>query len=218
MPSRVAAVAKIVVCVNGSSGFRAETPALPRPVASVAQPQACQQGQGRGRQFHVPSAAPTRTVAASLSSPLCQSFHLSSHRHQQHHQHNLTKMDAALAKIFVSNAQWVKAVDTAEPGFFEQSAKGQSPKVRAIPTSSLLLLLLLLLPPRAAMVALWEEILSFPFAIVLYAHRSFDRSSGLDARILASQKVSLLPRARAISSFTATLRTKSIQTTIAYSP
>jgi carbonic anhydrase len=39
-------------------------------------------------------------------------------------------MDAALAKLFVSNAQWVKAVNTTESGFFEQSAKGQSPKVR----------------------------------------------------------------------------------------
>jgi carbonic anhydrase len=39
-------------------------------------------------------------------------------------------MDAALAKLFVSNAQWVKAVNTTEPGFFEGSAKGQTPKVR----------------------------------------------------------------------------------------
>jgi len=38
-------------------------------------------------------------------------------------------MDAALAKIFLSNAQWVKAVNASEPGFFEQSAQGQTPKV-----------------------------------------------------------------------------------------
>jgi len=38
-------------------------------------------------------------------------------------------MDAALAKIFVSNSQWVKAVNSAEPGFFEESAKGQTPKI-----------------------------------------------------------------------------------------
>jgi len=39
-------------------------------------------------------------------------------------------MDEALARLFLSNAQWAKAVNTAEPGFFEQSVKGQSPKVR----------------------------------------------------------------------------------------
>ncbi|KAN0107270.1 carbonic anhydrase [Russula decolorans] len=38
-------------------------------------------------------------------------------------------MDAALAKLFVSNSQWVKAVNSAEPGFFEQSAKKQTPKI-----------------------------------------------------------------------------------------
>ncbi|KAH9981596.1 carbonic anhydrase [Russula compacta] len=38
-------------------------------------------------------------------------------------------MDATLAKLFLSNSQWLKAVDAAEPGFFEQSAKGQSPKI-----------------------------------------------------------------------------------------
>jgi len=39
-------------------------------------------------------------------------------------------MDATLAKIFLSNAQWVKAVDSAEPNFFKQSAKNiQSPKI-----------------------------------------------------------------------------------------
>jgi len=38
-------------------------------------------------------------------------------------------MDATLAKIFSSNGQWAKAVNAAEPGFFEQSAKGQAPKV-----------------------------------------------------------------------------------------
>jgi hypothetical protein len=62
-------------------------------------------------------------------------------------------MDAALAKIFVSNNQWVKAVNSAEPGFFEQSTKGQSPKVRAITTS--------LLPPRG--VVGWDTVL--PFAL-----------------------------------------------------
>jgi hypothetical protein len=39
-------------------------------------------------------------------------------------------MDATLAKLFLSNAEWVKAVNSTEPGFFEGSAKSQSPKVR----------------------------------------------------------------------------------------
>jgi len=133
MPSRVAGVAKIVVCVTTSSGPRPGTVVSSRPV--VTQPQDRQQT----RQLHVPTQT---TVSLSLRlSSLYQSFHLS-HCHQRHHQHHLTKMDAAVAKIFVSNNQWVNAVNSAEPGFFEQSAKGQSPKVRAITTS--------LLPPRGA--------------------------------------------------------------------
>src|SRR5258708_9752625 len=127
MPSRVAVVAKIVVCAPSSlNGSRPGTPVS----AVVTQPQS--------RKLHVPTqntllstpkpvAAPrNRTVSASPSSLLYQSSHLS-HRHRQHHSY---KMDAALAKIFVSNSQWIKAVNTAEPGFFEQSAKGQSPKMR----------------------------------------------------------------------------------------
>lgn len=118
-----------------------------------------------------PKSAPpaaSRPASVSPSSLLYQSFHLS-HRHQHHHQ-----MDAALAKIFVSNAQWTKAVNSAEPGFFELSAKGQSPKVRSR---------LPFFPPRAAMVPSWVEILTH-FRI------HTDRSSGSDAPTLASQKVS----------------------------
>jgi hypothetical protein len=134
MPSRVAAV-----CVTASSCFRPGTgPVVTSPLLT--------------RQLHVPTqttllSTPKRTVSPS-------SLHLS-HRHQ----HHLTTMDAALAKIFVSNSQWVKAVNSAEPGFFEESAKGQTPKVRAITTS--------LLPPRAAMAASWEKILFFPFTLYL---------------------------------------------------
>jgi hypothetical protein len=130
MPSRVAAVAKIVVCVTTSSGSRPVTTLPSRPVV-VTQPQT--------RQLHVPTQTtllitPKPALAAasvSLSLPLYQAFHLS-HRHQRA---DLTKMDATLARIFVSNAQWVEAVNSAEPGFFEKTAKGQSPKVRVIPTS-----------------------------------------------------------------------------------
>jgi hypothetical protein len=39
-------------------------------------------------------------------------------------------MDATVEKIFFSKSQWRKAVNGAFPDFFEQSAKGQSPKVR----------------------------------------------------------------------------------------
>lgn len=116
-----------------------------------------------------PKSVTSRPASVSPSSLLYQSFHLS-----HHHRHHLTKMDAALAKIFVSNAQWAKAVNSAEPGFFEQSAKGQSPKVR---------LRLPFFPPRAAMVPSWVEILTL-FRI------HTDRSSGSDAPTLASQKVS----------------------------
>lgn len=185
MPSRVTAVAKIVVCITTGSGSRPGTTVSSRPVAT--QPQTRQQT----RQLHVPTqttllstpkptaAAASGAVSATLSSLLYQSFHLS------HHQHHLTKMDAALAKIFVSNAQWVKAVNSAEPGFFEQSTQGQSPKVRAIMTS--------LLPPRAATVVMGRRYCP-SFCVVLYAHGSFrvhtDRSSGSDAPTLVSQKVS----------------------------
>src|SRR6266849_1338956 len=118
MPWRVSVVAKIVVCVN-TSGSR-PVPSLP---VVATQPQ--------NRQLHVPTQTTLlSTVTPSSYSLLYQSFHLS-HRHQH-------QMDAALAKLFVSNAQWVKAVNSAEPGFFEYSAQDQSPKVRAITTTSLL--------------------------------------------------------------------------------
>jgi carbonic anhydrase len=38
-------------------------------------------------------------------------------------------MDDTLAKLFNSNEQWSEAVKAADPKFFENSAKGQSPKV-----------------------------------------------------------------------------------------
>jgi hypothetical protein len=38
-------------------------------------------------------------------------------------------MDEALARLILCNAQCAKAVNTAEPGFFEESVKGQGPKV-----------------------------------------------------------------------------------------
>jgi hypothetical protein len=130
MPSRVAAVAKVIVCSSTNSSSRPGTAVPSRPVAT--QPQA--------RDLHIPTqntlksssktaAAPalSRAVSLSLSSLLHRSLYIS---HPPRHHHSTNKMDAALAKLFVSNAQWVKAVNTTESGFFEQSAKGQSPKVR----------------------------------------------------------------------------------------
>jgi hypothetical protein len=160
MPSRVAAVAKIVVCVTTSSGPRPGTSvSSSRPV--VTEPQT--------RQLHVPTQTTLLSTPKSVAAVSLSSLHLS-HRHQQHHQHHSTKMDAALAKLFVSNSQWVKAVNSAEPGFFEQSAKKQTPKVRTITTI-------------------------LPFALYFMLMASFrvlhtDRSSGSDARTLVSQKVS----------------------------
>jgi hypothetical protein len=39
----------------------------------------------------------------------------------------------ALSHILSSNAQWAKDVEEAQPGFFAESAKGQSPKVGQAP-------------------------------------------------------------------------------------
>jgi carbonic anhydrase len=35
----------------------------------------------------------------------------------------------ALSRVLSSNAQWAADVEKAEPGFFAQGAKGQSPKI-----------------------------------------------------------------------------------------
>lgn len=144
MPSRVSAAAKIVVCVTTSSNSRPGAAVPPRPI--VTQPQ--------NSRLHVPTQIKNTLLSTSKSVSLSSLFYQQSFR-LSHHRHYSDKMDATLAKLFVSNAQWVKAVNSTEPAFFEQSAKVQSPKVR---------LRLPLLPPRAAMVAPWEgddAILSF---------------------------------------------------------
>ena len=38
--------------------------------------------------------------------------------------------DYILARLLANNAQWAADVERAEPGFFVECAKGQSPKVR----------------------------------------------------------------------------------------
>jgi len=42
----------------------------------------------------------------------------------------MAQVHAALQALLDSNAQWARDVDVAEPDFFPQSAKGQSPRVR----------------------------------------------------------------------------------------
>ncbi|KAI0633169.1 carbonic anhydrase [Trametes polyzona] len=37
--------------------------------------------------------------------------------------------DYILARLLANNAQWAEDVEKAEPGFFAETAKGQSPKV-----------------------------------------------------------------------------------------
>lgn len=145
MPSRVAATAKIVVCVTTGSGSC--------PVRTV--PLRPSQPKVQTRQLHALLTTPRPATPAALSPFPYQYFHLS-HRHQSA---DLTKMDAALARLFVSNAHWAEAVNTADPGFFEKSAEGQSPKVRAITA------FLLFFQPCAAMVALSEEITYYHFRL-----------------------------------------------------
>jgi carbonic anhydrase len=42
----------------------------------------------------------------------------------------MAQVHAALQALLDSNAQWARDIDVAEPDFFQQSAKGQSPQVR----------------------------------------------------------------------------------------
>ena len=86
----------------------------------------------------------------------------------------LLTMDPTLAKIFLSNSQWLADVNATEPEFFEQSAKSQSPKVAGV-----------FLPPRCTHVQVYAC-----------------RSSGLDAQTRASPRASSPLRDQAISSST----------------
>jgi hypothetical protein len=172
MPSRATAVAKVVICATTNSSSRPGT-APSRTV--VTQP--------RGPTQQTLSSSSPKTPLLSASS-LFESFHFSPHRHHHRH-HPSTQMDAAFAKLFVSNSQWVGAVKTAEPGFFEQSAKGQSPKVRQLCFHHSVL------TPRAF------------FCYHAHIHSCPRRSSGSDARTPASPRVSSLPRDQVIFSFTA---------------
>lgn len=119
MLSRVSAVAKLADWFTTSRVSRPRRGAVLSCLAAVTQPQS--------RHFHVPTQSRLLRTASLLS---LSSLHYISHRHQRYHQHHYKMMDAALAKIFSSNAQWVKAVNAAEPNFFSDSAKGQTPKVR----------------------------------------------------------------------------------------
>jgi len=120
MPSRAAVIIKVVFCTSTKSPSRAVGP----------QSESCNiKTQPRGfqvatQQTLLSPTPPNRRVSASSLL-----YHIP--RHYHHHQlHSSTQMDATLGKLFLSNSQWAAAVDSAEPDFFEQSAQGQSPKVR----------------------------------------------------------------------------------------
>jgi len=123
MPSRAAVVAKVLVCAtttttNGSAPSRTVT-------------------QSRGSQVatQVTLVGPRKKPAnrciipASFYSPFDELFRISRRHHYHHHHYLSTRMDTTLASIFLQNAQWAEAVNAADPGFFQRSAEGQSPKV-----------------------------------------------------------------------------------------
>jgi len=120
MPSRAAVVAKVLVCATTTNG------SAPSRTVVVTQP--------RGSQVATLVYPRKKTVNRHIPAPVSSRFDelicISRRYHHHHHHHVLTRMDPTLARIFLSNAQWAEAVNAAEPGFFEQSAEGQAPKVR----------------------------------------------------------------------------------------
>lgn len=109
MPSRVLP-AKAILCATGSRHKHKSGTGL-RPRTVVAHPS---HGSIRRR---------SASLLLILSDPPSSSL-----LHSRHH-HNSTQMDDTLAKLFNSNEQWSEAVKAADPKFFENSAKGQSPKI-----------------------------------------------------------------------------------------
>jgi hypothetical protein len=178
MPSRAAALVRVVCGTTTTNQYSSHTVATqPRPPGAT---QVTLNGLSRN--------TANRGSAPSLFDG---SFYIS-RRHHHNHNHPKTQMDEALARIFLSNSQWAKAVNAAEDGFFKQSTEGQSPKVRPFYSHSVAITPRQRRPPF--------------FFHALYAHiRSRARSSsGLDALTPASLKVLLRPLDRATSSFTAT--------------
>src|SRR6266851_1299072 len=126
MPSRAAAVAKVLVCATTNTSPAPQRSVVPQPRGSQLTTQtqlSLKRPRHKTANRHLSVSASSLFDELSLFS--CRRRH---HRHH-HHNHLSTQMDAALAKIFLSNAQWVKAVNASEPGFFEQSTQGQTPKV-----------------------------------------------------------------------------------------
>lgn len=127
MPSRALAV-KAALCANTScSGSRPSwsgTGSRPKTVVAYS-----------SHGFLPISASLFRRASAFLDEPFLSK--------RRHYHHSSITMDATLGKIFANNSQWAEAVNAAEPGFFEGSAKNpQKPKVRrrsclAFPLSSL---------------------------------------------------------------------------------
>lgn len=59
-----------------------------------------------------------------------RSIRLGLGRSSNHFYHNMAN-HTCLARLLSANAQWAKDVSYAEPQFFNEAAKGQSPKVRS---------------------------------------------------------------------------------------
>ena len=108
MPSRVLP-AKAVLCATGNRHrHRSGTELRPKTVVALS------------------SHGPIQRASAPLPSSIPPLLHI---RRHYHHKHSTKPMDDTLARLFSANEQWSDAVKTADSSFFENSAKGQQPKV-----------------------------------------------------------------------------------------
>jgi hypothetical protein len=171
MPSRVA-TAKLILSAS-ALGLTPPNPTRPRSPSLRNFPT-----QPHGFQVATPQALNLTPSCSTTSSRTVNRLSPASLLPEKqllcrHHHHHSTSMDPALAKIFMSNSQWLNAVNAKEPEFFEQSAKGQSPKVR---------------------------VSSFPLILLIF-HMYACRSSGLDAQTRESRRASspLLDRVISLS-------------------
>jgi hypothetical protein len=167
MPSRALAV-KAVLCTTSTSSCGS------RPSCRWS---------GTGSTVVAHSSHGFIRVSASLFRRASTSFDESFRRHH----HNSVPMDATLAKIFANNSQWATAVNDADPGFFERSAKGQTPKVRC-----------------RSVLASQSQTCVHRYHIPIRVRVHARRCSGSDVPTPVSPKVSSLPPPQATYSFIAT--------------